>query len=95
MALDERKPPCSPDDKRQMVGSVDATPATGAPGCAHREGQQSPADPREASTVVFCGDAEQVSAAFVLALKVMQAHADFLATGIEPGPEEDLTPPDS
>jgi hypothetical protein len=45
---------------------------------------QSVAHSRECSTIVFCGDAEQVSAGFALALNVMEVHADLLITTLQP-----------
>jgi hypothetical protein len=45
---------------------------------------QSVAHSRECSTIVFCGDAEQVSAGFALALSMMEVHADLLITTLRP-----------
>jgi hypothetical protein len=39
------------------------------------------------STIVFCGDAQQVSYGFALALNAMESNADVLLMGIEPVPE--------
>ena len=39
------------------------------------------------STIVFCGDAQQVSYGFALALNAMESNADALMMGIEPVPE--------
>ena len=39
------------------------------------------------STIVFCGDAQQVSDGFALALNAMESNADALMMGIEPVPE--------
>ena len=39
------------------------------------------------STIVFCGDAQQVSYGFALALNAMESNADALMRGIEPVPE--------
>jgi len=36
------------------------------------------------STIVFCGDAQQVSHGFALALNAMESNADALMMGIEP-----------
>ena len=45
---------------------------------------QSVAHSGECSTIVFCADAEQVSAGFVLALNMMEVHADLLITTLQP-----------
>jgi hypothetical protein len=46
--------------------------------------QQSLVSSGEARTMVFCGDAEQVSAGFSLALGVMESSADLLTASPEP-----------
>jgi hypothetical protein len=66
-----------------MVGSDGVTPATALHHCDGVSGGQAAALSRE--TIVFCGDAEQVSAGFALALSAMEAHPDLLT----------ISPPDS
>jgi hypothetical protein len=44
---------------------------------------------RARSTIVFCGDSEQVGAGFALALAVMEAHEDLLIMGLESNPKGD------
>jgi hypothetical protein len=44
---------------------------------------------RERSTIVFCGDAEQVGAGFALALAVMKAHENLLIMSLESNPKGD------
>ena len=39
------------------------------------------------STIVFCGDAQQVSDGFALALNAMESNADALMMSIEPVPQ--------
>jgi hypothetical protein len=39
--------------------------------------------------IVFCGDAQQVSDGFALALNAMESHAHLLMMGTEPVPERD------
>ena len=45
---------------------------------------QSGAHSGQCSTIIFCGDAEQVSAGFALALNMMEVHADLLITTLQP-----------
>ena len=66
--------------------SLDVVPqAKGSP----RSRQRSAATSRAKSIIVFCGDAQQVSDGFALALDAMEAHADLLMLDAEPVPKED------
>ena len=51
----------------------------------HRE--QSVGRSRKRSTIVFCGDAKQVSVGFALALAVMEDHENLLITSPESDPK--------
>jgi hypothetical protein len=47
------------------------------------EGQEEQAAVRSRHTIVFYGDARQVSAGFALALDAMEAHAELLMAGAQ------------
>lgn len=58
-----------------------------ATGCRRFEDvsrRQSLVSSGETRMMVFCGDAEQVSAGFLLALGVMESNADLLTASAEP-----------
>ena len=56
---------------------------------------QSGAHSGQCSTIIFCGDAEQVSAGFALALNMMEVHADLLITTLQPTSQHGRTSSDS
>ena len=78
--MKERK---KPNDRVKKVGSERLTAATELRRPTNVLRQQSVVRSRKRRTVVFYGDAEQVSAGFALALNVMESHADLLTMSHE------------
>jgi hypothetical protein len=83
--VNEWKRPISGSVQRRLVGLDVVPPATGL----RRSRQRSLAPPCANSMIVFCGDAQQVSDGFALALNAMESHAHLLMMGTEPVPERD------
>ena len=83
--MNEWKRPISGSVQRRLVGLDVVPPATGL----RRSRQRSLAPPCANSMIVFCGDAQQVSDGFALALNAMESHAHLLMMGTEPVPERD------
>ena len=81
--MKERKKPSSPNDRVKNVGSEPLIAATKLRRPTDVLRQQSVVRSRKRRTVVFYGDAEQVSAGFALALNVMESHTDLLTTSPE------------
>ena len=78
--MKERKRPLSSNNRFNNVVSERVTPTTKS---RHRANAS-----RQRPTVVFCGDAEQVSVGFALALDLMESHADLLPMSPEPAPHK-------
>jgi hypothetical protein len=80
------------DDKQSMSADLQCRAEASDAGLASTElprsddgsALRSVAHSRECSTIVFCGDAEQVSAGFALALNAMEVHVDLLITTLQP-----------
>ena len=86
--MKERKRPLSSNNRFNNVVSEQVTPTTKSRHLANVPRQQSDVRSRKRPTVVFCGDAEQVSAGFALALDLMEFHADLLTMSPEPAPHK-------
>ena len=72
--MQERKRSLSLSEEHRVAEAAEVTPEIKLPNdCS---GPQSPAT--ESHTIVFCDDAEQVSAGFALALNLMETNADLL-----------------
>ncbi len=83
--MNERKRPRSASSKRRIVGRDEVPPPPDL-----RRSREWPASPtRTNSMIVFCGDAQQVSEGFALALNAMEANADALMMGAEPLSKEE------
>ena len=80
--MKERKKP-SPNDRVKNVGSERLIAATELRCPTDVLRQQSVVRSRKRRTVVFYGDAAQVSTGFALALNVMESHADLLTMSHE------------
>ena len=85
--MKERKRPLSSNNRFNNVVSEQVTPTTKSRHRANVPRQQSAVRSRR-PTVVFCGDAEQVSVGFALALDLMESHADLLTMSPEPAPHK-------
>jgi hypothetical protein len=83
--VNERKRSISGSGKRSVVG-LDLVPHATGP---RRSRERSIASACGDSIVVFCGDAQQVSDGFAMALNAMVANADLWTMGTEPVPERD------
>ena len=81
--MKERKKPSSPNDRVKNMGSERLTAATELRCPTDVLRQQSVVRSRKRRTVVFYGDAAQVSTGFALALNVMESHTDLLTTSPE------------
>jgi hypothetical protein len=79
-----RKRPMSVADPSTGLG-LDAVPPE-ADCCIRDNGQLRPTSD---SVIVFCGDAQQISNGFALALNAMEANADLLMMSTESGREGD------
>jgi len=86
--MKERKRPLSSNNRFNNVVSEQVTPTTKSRHRANVSPQQSAVRSRKRPTVVFCGDAEQVSVGFALALDLMESHADLLTMSPEPAPHK-------
>ena len=84
--MKERKRPLSSNNRFNNVVSEQVTPTTKSRHRANvpRQAVRS----RKRPTVVFSGDAEQVSVGFALALDLMESHADLLTMSPEPAPHK-------
>jgi hypothetical protein len=72
-----------------MAGAHATTPATAPQSPDDALRQQLVVRSHEHSTVVFCGDAEQVSAGFALAIALIDANEEFLIMSPKPDTERD------
>jgi hypothetical protein len=86
--MKERKRLLSSNNRFNNVISEQVTPTTKSRHRANVSRQQSAVRSRKPPIVVFCGDAEQVSVGFALALDLMESHADLLTMSPEPAPHK-------
>ena len=87
--MNEGKRRTPPKSRCRVIGPDGVPPPTELRRFDAVSGERSIVRSRESTTVVFCGDAEQVCAGFALALAVMEAHENLLVESPESDPKGD------
>jgi hypothetical protein len=82
--VNQRKRSKSASGKRKIAGLDEVPPPPDLRRSRERPGTPAPTN----SMIVFCGDAQQVSEGFALALSAMEANAEALMMGTEPPSKE-------